>query len=90
MANSIQYSGITPETYTKLKSQLSGLGIKLEGNSGKVSEKGVSAQYDFNEQEQTLAINNVEVSFPASMMFSPDKIIAKISEAVNYAGGKQA
>jgi hypothetical protein len=30
------------------------------------------------------------VSFPASMMFSPEKILGMITEAVTKAGGKQA
>ena len=89
MANSAQYTGISPEVYSALKSKLSGFGINLEGNNGKVSEKGVSAEYNFNEASQTLAINNVNVSFPASMMFSTDKVLGMISEAVTNAGGKQ-
>lgn len=89
MANSAQYTGISPEVYSALKSKLSGFGINLEGNNGKVSEKGVSAEYNFDEANQTLAINNVNVSFPASMMFSTDKVLGMITEAVTNAGGKQ-
>ncbi|HSI90945.1 MAG TPA: hypothetical protein VK927_07490 [Adhaeribacter sp.] len=89
MANSANYSGITPEVYTELKSKLSGLGINLEGNTGKVSEKGVSAEYNFDEVNRTLAINNVNVSFPASMMFSPEKVLGMISETITKAGGQQ-
>lgn len=89
MANSAQYTGISPEVYNALKSKLSGFGINLQGNNGKVSEKGVSAEYNFDEANQTLAINNVNVSFPASMMFSTDKVLGMITEAVTNAGGKQ-
>ena len=89
MANSAQFSGISPQVYTALKSKLSGFGINLEGPSGKVAEKGVSAEYNFDEANQTLAINNVNVSFPASMMFSSEKIIGMISEAVTAAGGQK-
>ena len=89
MAKSAQYSGISPEVYNALKSKLSGFGINLAGNNGKVSEKGVSAEYNFDEANQTLAINNVDVSFPASMMFSSDKVLGMITEAVTKAGGKQ-
>ncbi|MFC5270194.1 hypothetical protein [Adhaeribacter terreus] len=89
MANSAQYSGISPDVYNALKSKLAGFGINLEGNTGKVSEKGVSAEYNFDEANKTLVINNVNVSFPASMMFSPDKILGMISEAVTKAGGQQ-
>ena len=89
MANSAQYSGVSPEVYNVLKSKLSGFGINLQGTSGKVSEKGVSADYAFDEANQTLRIQNVNVSFPASMMFNSEKVLGMISEAVTKAGGKQ-
>ena len=89
MANNAQFSGISPEVYKTLRGKLAGFGIDLQGNSGKVAEKGVSAEYNFDEANQTLAINNVNVSFPASMMFSSDKIIGMISDAVTDAGGKK-
>jgi len=89
MANSAQYSGISPEVYNALKSKLSGFGINLDGKSGKVSEKGVNAEYNYDEENKTLVINNVNVSFPASMMFSPDKVLGMITEAVTKAGGTQ-
>ena len=89
MANNAQYSGITPEIYNTLKSQLSSLGISLQGNEGRISEKGVSAEYAYSPESQTLTINNVKVGFPASMMFNSDKIIQKISETVQGSGGQQ-
>jgi hypothetical protein len=89
MANNAQYAGITPEVYNNLKSKLSGFGINLQGKAGKVSEKGVSADYNFDEANQTLSINNVNVSFPASMMFNSEKVLGMISEAVSKAGGQK-
>jgi len=89
MANSAQFSGINESIYNNLKQKLSGFGIDLEGNAGKISKQGVSAQYAFDPTAQTLNINNVNVSFPASMMYSPDKIIGLISEAVQGAGGSK-
>jgi hypothetical protein len=90
MANSATYTGITPELYNNLRSKLGAAGIELEGTSGRVSKQGVTADYMYQEGDQTLQINNVAVSFPASMMFSPDKIIEKINEAVRSAGGQVA
>ena len=90
MANSAKYGGITPDTFNNLRSKLSGFGINMPGNSGKISEKGVSAEYTYDEVSQTLAINNVSVGFPASMMYSPDKIITTISQEVQKAGGQVA
>lgn len=89
MANSAQFSNVSPEVYTSLKSKLSGFGINLEGTTGKVAEKGVTAEYNFDEANQTLSIQNVNVSFPASMMFNSEKVLGMISEAVTKAGGKQ-
>ncbi|GAB2551835.1 hypothetical protein [Rufibacter soli] len=90
MANSAIYNGITPDLYQNLRGKLSAAGIELEGNNGRVSKQGVTADYAYNEDSQTLQINNVQVAFPASMMFSPDKIIQKINEAVRGAGGQVA
>jgi len=90
MANSANYQGISPELYKNLRGKLSAAGIELEGNQGRVSKQGVTADYAYEETSQTLQINNVQVSFPASMMFSPDKIIQKINEAVRSAGGQVA
>jgi hypothetical protein len=89
MAKSAQYSGISPEIYNNLRSKLSGFGINLAGNNGRISEKGVSAEYNYDEATQTLAVNNVNVGFPASMMYSPEKILQKIGEEVKSAGGNQ-
>lgn len=89
MANSASFAGITPEVYNTLNSKLSSFGIELKGNKGKISEKGVSAEYDFDEANQTLSISGVNVSFPASMMFSPDKILSVIAETITKAGGRQ-
>lgn len=87
MANNAQYTGINESVYNNLKQKLSGFGIDMEGNAGKVSKQGVSAQYAFDPATQTLQINDVNVSFPASMMFSTDKILGMITEAVQGAGG---
>lgn len=90
MANSATYTGITPDLYNNLRGKLSAAGIELAGDNGRVSKQGVSADYAYDASTQTLQINNVQVSFPASMMFSPDKIIQKINEAVTQSGGQLA
>ena len=88
MANSAQYTGVSPQVYNDLKSKLAGVGINLAGNNGRISEKGVSAEYAYDEATQTLAVRNVSVGFPASMMYSSDKIISTISQEVQKAGGQ--
>ena len=88
MAASAQYTNVNDTVFQNLKSKLGELGIKLEGNSGRISEKGVKADYSYSAETQTLAISNVEVGFPASMMFNESKIIQQISEAVEGSGGR--
>lgn len=88
MAASAQYTNVTDAVFQNLKSKLAGFGIKLEGTSGRIAEKGVNADYSYSPETQTLAISNVKVGFPASMMFNESKIIQQISEAVESAGGR--
>lgn len=89
MANSAVYSGITIDLYNKLRSQLSTVGIDMDGNQGKIEEKGISAGYDYNAESNTLAITDVKVGFPASMMYNSEKILDKITETVEQNGGKR-
>ncbi len=88
MATSAQYTEVNEDVFNNLKRKMSELGIQLQGHSGQISEKGVNADYSFDPNSRTLAISNVKVGFPASMMFNSDKIIQKISEAVEGAGGR--
>ena len=88
MAAAAQYTNVDENVFSNLKSKLSDLGINLQGNSGRISEKGVNADYSFDPETKTLAISNLKVGFPASMMFNSEKIIQKISETVESSGGR--
>ncbi|CAN5841582.1 hypothetical protein BH24BAC1_BH24BAC1_08960 [soil metagenome] len=90
MANSAHYQGVTDNVYNDLKSKLANLGIDLQGKSGRISQKGVSADYNYDDASQTLQISNVKVGFPASMMYNSEKIVQQISRAVQDAGGRVA
>lgn len=90
MANSAFYQNVDLSAFNDLKSKLSSLGIDLQGKSGRISQKGVSADYAYDDANQTLQISNVKVGFPASMMYSSDKIIDRINEAVVSSGGQIA
>ena len=85
---SAQYTNVDVTVFNNLKSKLSGMGINLQGNSGRISEKGVTADYSYDPENNTLAISNVKVGFPASMMYNSDKIIQQISSAVESTGGR--
>jgi len=89
MANNAQYSGITPEIFDKLRNQLSKVGIDMEGNAGQIAEKGISANYAYSPESNSLSINDVKVGFPANMMYNSETILEKISETVESSGGQR-
>ncbi|MDX5348027.1 MAG: hypothetical protein LPJ89_03255 [Hymenobacteraceae bacterium] len=88
MANA-HYTNITPEVFENLKHTLAQNGLELEGNSGQVSKLGVTADYNYNPQAHTLDIQNVKTGFMAKAAgFSPEKVLAKITDGVRSAGGQ--
>jgi hypothetical protein len=90
MSNSAHYKSVSTDAYNALKDKLAGLGINLDSTSGRISQKGVTADYHYDPQAQTLDLTNVKVGFPASMIISSDKIIQQVSETVRGAGGDLA
>lgn len=90
MANSAHFRGVTTDAFNALKSKLAGLGINLDNTSGRISQKGVSAEYNYDPDAQTLDLTNVKVGFPASMMINSEKIIQQVSETVASQGGQKA
>ncbi len=88
MANSASYNGVNDQVFEGLKQRLSQLGISLQGDSGKISQKGVSAEYSYNRESQTLNISNLKVGFPASMITSTEQVIGQITSAVQSSGGQ--
>ncbi|QCR22771.1 hypothetical protein [Pontibacter sp. SGAir0037] len=88
MAKSAQYVGVTPEVYSQLKDKLKSVGLSLEGNSGNIKEKGVSAKYNYNPEEQVLDISDLSVGFPASMMLNSDSLVQKMTQMIEQYGGR--
>ncbi|WP_276496235.1 hypothetical protein [Pontibacter litorisediminis] len=88
MAKNLQYEGVKPEAFDQLKNKLETYGIKLQANSGKFSEKGVSGSYNYDPEAQTLRLDGLTVSFPASMMVSEDTLQARMDELMVQHGGR--
>ncbi|MFT2008722.1 hypothetical protein ACMA1I_08615 [Pontibacter sp. 13R65] len=88
MAKSAHYTGVKPEVYNQLKEKLQSMGLRLEGNSGKLNEKGVSAKYQYNPEAELLEINDVSVGFPASMMLNADSLIERMNQMIVQYGGQ--
>lgn len=65
---------------SKLKEQ----GLAFEGTSGYLSKNGISTDYHFDETAQTLAITNLEVGFPASLVgMNADKVMGILQKAID-------
>ena len=88
MARQVQYKGIKPESFESLKDKLKEMGLSLQGNNGSFSEKGVSGKYNYNPENETLAIEELNVGFPASMMFSSDSLQQRMTEMIVQQGGR--
>ncbi|MCC9137448.1 hypothetical protein ACFSKU_08660 [Pontibacter silvestris] len=88
MAKNVQYAGVKPEAFDQLKSKLQQMGLSLKGNSGNISEKGVSAKYDYNPEAEMLAIDDLKVGFPASMMLNSDSLVQRLTQIVEQHGGR--
>ncbi|WP_242918042.1 hypothetical protein [Pontibacter liquoris] len=88
MAKSVQYTNINPEAFNALKEKLKQMGLTLQGNNGSFSEKGVSGKYTYNPEAQILAIDDLQVGFPASMMLSSDSLEQRMTEMVRQHGGQ--
>ncbi|TXK47548.1 hypothetical protein FVR03_09145 [Pontibacter qinzhouensis] len=88
MAKNAHYSGVRPEVYNQLRDKLQTMGLHLEGNSGNIKEKGVSASYLYNPEAESLEINDVSVGFPASMMLNADSLIERMNQMIVQYGGQ--
>ncbi|WP_187263626.1 hypothetical protein [Pontibacter beigongshangensis] len=88
MAKSAHYSGVKPEVYNQLREKLQTMGLRLEGNNGRINEKGVSARYNYNPEAESLDIEDVSVGFPASMMLNADSLMERMNQMIVQYGGQ--
>lgn len=87
MSKRLQYTGVKPEAFQEMKNRLQQMGLTLPANNGNFSEKGVSGKYAYDQEAQTLEIDDLKVGFPASMMLSADSLQKKMTELVVQYGG---
>ncbi len=79
-----EFENVSTTAFECLKTKLQGQGITLEGNSGYLSKNGISLDYDFSDENQTLTIENLEVGFPASLVgMNTEKVMGILEKAIN-------
>lgn len=78
------FDNVSSSTFTCLGSKLKEQGLAFEGTSGYLSKNGISTDYHFDEASQTLAITNLEVGFPASLVgMNTEKVMGILETAIN-------
>lgn len=83
-----QFDQISPAVFDCLAAKLKGQGIEMTGHSGYLSKNGISLDYAFSSENQTLTIENLEVGFPASMIgMNTDKVIDILEKAISDCQG---
>lgn len=88
MAKQAHFSGVSPDAFQQLKGKLQQLGLNLQGESGNINEKGVKARYYYSPESRELAINELTVGFPASMMVNEDSLVQRMTQMIEEYGGK--
>ncbi|GAA4430737.1 hypothetical protein GCM10023188_17660 [Pontibacter saemangeumensis] len=88
MARRLLYEGLKPEAFEQLKNKLQTLGLNLQHNSGSFKEKGVSGSYSYNPENEMLELDDLNISFPASMLLNMDSLERRMTEAVVQHGGR--
>jgi hypothetical protein len=88
MARRLQYEGLKPEAFEQLKNKLQSVGLSLRENSGSFKEKGISGRYNYDPESEVLELDDLNISFPASMMLNMDSLEQRMTEAVVQHGGR--
>lgn len=84
---SLLYHGIDGDVFKRLRERLSGYGVEVEhAPRGHLSAFGVSGEYQWEEQEQTLEIR----IFDRPFLVPHHMIVSYFRQAVEEAGGRQA
>ncbi len=77
------FDNVSASTFECLGAKLQAQGLSFDGTSGYLSKNGISTDYHFDEATQTLAITNLEVGFPASMVgMSTEKVMGILEKAI--------
>lgn len=77
------FDQINPQTFECLKGKLKEQGIEMPGNAGYLSKNGISLDYNFDQTQQSLTIENLEVGFPASLVgMNTNKVLDILNKAI--------
>jgi len=77
------FENISESGFDCLKNKLASQGITLEGNSGYLSKNGISLDYNYSSEAQTLTISNLEVGFPASLAgMNTEKVLSILEKTI--------
>lgn len=77
------FEQISEVVFDCLKSKLSSQGITLEGSSGYLSKNGISLDFAFDQEAQTLRIENLSVGFPASLAgMNTEKVMGILEKTI--------
>ncbi len=88
MSKQAHFTGVTPDAFNQLKGRLQQLGLNLQGENGNLSEKGVKARYNYSPESGELAIDDLTVGFPASMMVNADSLVQRMTQMIEEYGGR--
>lgn len=78
-----KFDQVSPDTFECLRGKLKSQGIDLQGTSGYLSKNGISLDFNYSSTDESLAIDNLEVGFPASMIgMNKDKVLGILDKAI--------
>ena len=78
-----KFDQISSDTFDCLAAKLKAQGLEMAGDSGYLSKNGISLDYAFDKEAQTLTIENLEVGFPATMIgMNTDKVLGILDKAI--------
>jgi len=79
-----QFEQVNQATFDCLKNKLSSQGISLEGTSGYLSKNGISLDFAYDAEAQSLSIQNLEVGFPASLAgMNTEKVMGILASTID-------
>ena len=77
------FDQISQSVFDCLKTKLSSQGITLEGTSGYLSKNGISLDFAFDGEAETLSIHNLDVGFPASLAgMNTEKVMGILEKTI--------
>lgn len=78
------FEQVNQEVFNCLQAKLKNQGISLEGHSGYLSKNGISLDFVFDPDAQSLSIQNLDVGFPASLAgMNTEKVMAILEKTIN-------